>query len=187
MTTRHRLLTAVRAACLEPGVDVGSLTVADLARRSGVHRVTFYRHWPDVPAAVTEAFLEEMERLSTVDADEVAAAQDQAALSRVYEAALLAQLRTVRDHRAIYRVLFAWPSFIADALPRLRQRAALMVEAVERTGTPVPGAHDGLAADFVSGAALAVLAAWVRSDSEDVEGTTAEIVALMPSWWPRPR
>jgi AcrR family transcriptional regulator len=49
---------AVRAAALAvlAGEGMRALTVERLAEASGVSRSTIYRHWPDLPALVLEAF-----------------------------------------------------------------------------------------------------------------------------------
>jgi AcrR family transcriptional regulator len=183
-TTREQLLDAVRAAAFDGLLD--DLTASEVARRAGVHRVTFYRHWPDVQKAVIDAFAQEVDRLATVEEAPVEAARTTSELASVYDTALLHSLEEVLAHRSVYRTLFAWPAFAQRMREMLRSRAALMIAAVERTGTPVPGAASGMAAEFVAGASVGVHAAWAASDATDARAAATDVIALMPAWWPRP-
>jgi len=180
--TRDRLLAAVRAAVLEH--PLAELTPSEVARRAGVHRVTFYRHWPDLDAATLDAFTEELDRLSAVDDDTVAGRTDPAGLAQVYDGTLEGALTTILRERAAYRRLFAWPAFAERARTALRARAQRMVDTLTAAGHDVPGA-DGVAADVLAGASAAALAGWAASDDDDVVRRRDEIVAQLPSWWPR--
>ena len=182
-TTRDRLLDAVRESAFEGSLD--DLTPSSIARRAGTHRVTFYRFFADLQDAVMQAFTAEIDRLSSVDDERVAGVTSVEALARIYGGTLEESLVDIRDHRAVYRSLFATPAFQSHVLGVLRGRAATMVTTLERAGIPVPGAESGTAADFVGGASLSVLSAWAADERTDVAARAAEIIDQMPAWWPR--
>lgn len=182
-TTRERLLDAVRESAFEGSLD--DLTPSSVARRAGAHRVTFYRFWPDLQSALVEAFAAEIDRLSSVDDARVAGVTSVETLADIYDSTLEKSLVDIRDHRAVYRALFATPAFQSHVLGVLRERAATMVATLQRAGIRVPGAESGTAADFVGGASLAVLSAWAADERTDVVERAAEIIDQMPAWWPR--
>jgi len=182
-TTREKLLDAVRDAAFEG--SLGDLTPAAVARRAGIHRVTFYRYWPDIHLATIEAFAAEIDRLSAVEDETVRDLTATADLASVYDRTLERSLVEIRDHRSVYRTLFALPAFQSRALEVLRERSATMVATLQRSGTEVAGAESGTAADFLAGASLAVLTAWAADDTTDASSRVREILAQMPAWWPR--
>lgn len=183
LRTRALVFDAVRASLDERSLD--ALTVAELCRRAGVHRVTFYRHWPDVRAAAVDAFTDEIDRLAAIDPSIVAAAPDAAALAGHFEEALVAQLIEIRDHRGAYRTLLESPGFSRVLLDRLAARAAVAVQALVRLGAEVPGAASGIAAAHLAGGVVAASARWAGSDARDVEIAANEFLAQLPGWWPR--
>jgi AcrR family transcriptional regulator len=184
-TTRERLLVAVREAAFEGPLD--DLTPAEVARRAGAHRVTFYRFWPDIRSATIEAFTAEIDRLVTVRDEDIAGVSETAELARIYDVTLQRSLAEVRDHRPVYRALFAWPAFQTHAQKILRERAQLMITAMRAAGREVRGAESGTAAEFVAGASVAIYAAWAADDDLDVPTRARDIIDQMPAWWPRAR
>lgn len=183
MRTREKVLGAVRAALTEVPLD--ELTVAEICRRAGIHRVTFYGHWSDVRAAADDAFAEELDRLAAVDASFVPAVKDPAELAHRYERQLVAQLVEIRDQRAAWRALLESPSFARRLLERLSDRAQLAVDAFVGLGVAVPGAANGIAATHLAGGIVAASARWAQGDSDDVEAAAADFVDQVPAWWPR--
>lgn len=181
-TTRNRILDAVRDAAQDG--DIENLTPAEIARRAGVHRVTFYKFWPDAQTAEIEAFAEEIDHLVTADALLGNDAHSVTELAAVYDGILEKSLVEVRDRRPVYRVLFAWPAFHVRVHDALRARASLLVEALERSGIPVEGSASGTAAGFLAGASLGVLVAWAADDDTDAHHRALEVIQQMPPWWP---
>jgi len=181
--TRQRLLDAIREAAVEASLD--DLTPAGVARLAGAHRVTFYRFWPDMQAAIIEAFAAEVDRLVAVPDDAVAGVTDVAVLAGIYDGIMESSLAEVLARRDVYSTLFAWPAFHIHVHEVLRQRAQAMVETVSAAGAHVAGRESGTAAVFVAGASLSVFAAWAADDRRDVRTRAAEVVAQMPVWWPR--
>jgi AcrR family transcriptional regulator len=183
--SKELLLAAVREAAFELPLD--ALTPSEVARRAGAHRVTFYRHWPDIATAVIEAFTDEIDRLSAVDDAVVDTADDVSALAALYERTLVGALTEIQAQREVYRTLFGWPTFQERVRATLTERADTMVRALGRSGITVAGASDGTAAAFVGGASLGVLASWAADDAVDIAERAQTIIAQMPAWWPRTR
>jgi AcrR family transcriptional regulator len=181
--TRTLILQAVRDALAEASID--DLNVSELSRRAGVHRVTFYGHWPDVRSAASDAFADVMDRILTIGEADVAAAASANDLAPLYEGALLAQLVEIRDHRATYRSLFGWSVFSQRLYDSLAERADLAVDALVRLGIDVPGVDSGIAAAHIAGGLVAASARWANSDDADAEAMAQQILGQMPYWWPR--
>ena len=183
LRTRTLILQALRDAVAEVPLD--DLTVSELCRRAGVHRVTFYGHWPDVQAAASEAFAEVIDRLAAVDENDVADAATAVDLAVYYERALVAQLTEIRDHRAVYRSLAASPAFARRLLESLADRARLAVNALAALGVVVPGNDLGLATAHIAGGVVSASLYWASTDDDDVETAARIIYAQLPAWWPR--
>jgi len=166
--TRSRIAAA--AAALHEEVGVGKTTVADIARRAGVQRLTVYNHFPDLDAllpACSAHWLSEhpMPDLSPAFALENPVERLRAALTALYgwyrENAPMQ--RRIHGERATVPELDAWMARSADVA--LAELAA------------------GLAAGFdhPDGRALAALAldfwTWQRLDREGLDDDAA--AALM--------
>jgi AcrR family transcriptional regulator len=180
--SRKRLLGAVREA-LELG-PIDGLSVADICRRAGVNRATFYGHWPDARAAAIEALTEVVEAIATVDAAAITATSDLSALARLYETALAGQLARTAQDRALYRQLVDNPLFEQGLRSMLEHRAALAVEAMATAGAPVRGEATTAAAYLAGGVAAATLQ-WIRSDRTDIDAFARSMIDQLPGWWPR--
>jgi AcrR family transcriptional regulator len=183
LRSRTLILEAVRASVVDTPLD--QLSVTEICRRAGVHRVTFYGHWPDVRAATTDAFAEALDGITAVDDGLVAAATSPADLTGRYERALLNQIVEIRDHRQVYRTLAESSVFSARLRDLLLFRADLAVQSLVRVGATVPGAASGMAAAHLAGGVAAASAWWAQSDSDDVQTAHAEFIAQLPGWWPR--
>ena len=176
-------MQALRDAVAEVPLD--DLTVSELCRRAGVHRVTFYGHWPDVQAAASEAFAEVIDRLAAVDESDVAEASTPVELAVYYERALGAQLTEIREHRDVYRSLAASPAFARRLLEALADRAGLAVRALVGLGVVVPNGDVGLATAHIAGGVVSSTLYWASTDDDDVEMAARTIYAQLPAWWPR--
>gem|GEM_PF-1518111 len=181
LDARSRIALAVRESAYVTPLD--ELTASDVARLAGVHRVTFYRHWPDVSQALMDVFGDELERVSGVGPQQLEGVATAADLERVYDQALRGALSEVREHRSVYRVLFEWPPFRSQVLDRMVAHAETLIEALGGLGAVDPGVAgvDRLAtAAFIGGAAMASLAWWAYSDSDDEAHQAELMVGLYP-------
>ncbi|WP_460800765.1 TetR/AcrR family transcriptional regulator [Microbacterium sp. GXF6406] len=183
LRTREAIVAAIRDAVSE--VPLEALSVSEICRRAGVHRVTFYGHWPDASSAIIDAFASLIDRVAAVDVDIVAAARTPRELAARYEAALAGQFIQIIAHRPVYRALMASPAFEQELFRALHARAEAAIAALEALGTAVPGSGSGIAAAQLSGGVVAASTAWARSDQDDVDAVTVESIAQLPGWWPR--
>jgi AcrR family transcriptional regulator len=166
--TRARIAAA--AAALHGEVGVAKTTVADIARRAGVQRLTVYNHFPDLEAllpACTAHFLGEHPRpdLAAAFACEDPAERLRAALTALYgwyrETATM-QRRTFGE-RSTVPELDAWMAQSTD--PGLTELAVALSAGFERPGAR---ALVALALDFWT---------WQRLDREGLDDAAA--AALM--------
>ena len=162
--TRARIAAA--AAALHEEVGVARTTVADIARRAGVQRLTVYNHFPDLDAllpACTAHWLAEHPRpdLTPAFALEDPAERLRAVLTALYgwyrENA--AMQRRLLGERAIVPELDAWMAQSADA--PLAELAAGLSAGFDR---PDAQALVALALDFWT---------WRRLDREGLDDAAA--------------
>jgi AcrR family transcriptional regulator len=184
LRSRRLLIDALLALLVERPLE--ELTVAELCRRAGVNRATFYGHWADQRALASEAFTELIDRLAEVTQDELGELDDPSAAGR-YHDSLRGQLRYVAEHRTTFRALFgsdADAGFRRALTDALEGRAVLAVRMwVERGVAPADTPPEF--AVYLAGGLVAVLGRWAASDDEDVAGTARRIEWLLPDWWPR--
>ena len=134
--TRARIAAA--AAALHEEVGVANTTVADIARRAGVQRLTVYNHFPDLEAllpACTAHFLAEHPR---PDPEPALALADRAERVRAVLASLYGwyretapMQRRVLGERASVPALDAWLSRSRD--PMLAGLADRLADGFDRT------------------------------------------------------
>ncbi|UCM86654.1 TetR/AcrR family transcriptional regulator [Streptomyces marincola] len=184
--TRERLTNAFRDALPETSLD--QLSVAEICRRAGVHRVTFYGHWPDIRSLAAEVFAQSVDRLARVPQDVISAAAGPADLAAAYERALRGQLREILDQRAAYRALFTSDTdagFRRRLEAAQRERALAAIRELTRLGVAVPGAAAGYPAGYIAGGVVTAFETWALGDATDVEAAATDIAAQLPHWWPR--
>jgi AcrR family transcriptional regulator len=166
--TRARIAAA--AAALHEEVGVGRTTVADIARRAGVQRLTVYNHFPDLETllpACTAHWLAEhplpdpMPALALADPVERLRATLTALYGWYRENAPMQ--RRMLGERASVAELDAWMAQSSDAT--LAALASMLVAGLER---PDAGALVALALDFWT---------WQRLDREGLDDDAA--AALM--------
>jgi AcrR family transcriptional regulator len=158
--TRARIAAA--AASLHREVGVAKTTVADIARRAGVQRLTVYNHFPDLATllpACSEHWLAEspMPDLAPAFALEDPAERLRTALGLLYGwyRDTAPMLRAVFGERAAVPELDAWLAQSADAM--LAELAARLSEGFDR-------ALVALALDFWT---------WQRLDREGLDDAAA--------------
>ena len=162
--TRERIAAA--ASALHEELGIAKTTVADIARRAGVQRLTVYNHFPDLHAllpACTAHWLAEHPR---PDLEPAVALEDPAERLRAVLTALYGwyrenapMQRRVLGERATVPELDAWLARSADA--RLAQLAARLSSGFDR---PDARALVALALDFWT---------WQRLDGEGLDDDAA--------------
>jgi AcrR family transcriptional regulator len=166
-----RVRIAAAAAALHEAVGIAKTTVADIARRAGVQRLTVYNHFPDLEALLPACTAHWRAEHPRPDLEPVFALEDpierlRAALSALYgwyrETAPMQ--RRVFGERSTVPELDAWMAQSTD--PMLAELAAGLSAGFDR-----PAAHAlvGLALDFWT---------WQRLDREGLDdAATAELMA----------
>ncbi len=162
--TRARIAAA--AAALHEEVGVGRTTVADIARRAGVQRLTVYNHFPDLETLLPACSAHWLEEHPFPDLEPAFAHEDPAERLRAVLTALYGwyrdnapMQRRVHGERATVPELDAWMARSSDQL-----LAALATR---------------LAADFKQADARALVAlalgfwTWDRLDREGLDAAAA--------------
>lgn len=184
LRSRRLLVDALLALLAERPLE--EVTVAELCRRAGVNRATFYGHWADQRALASEAFTELVDRLAEVPHEELGSLDDPHAAQR-YHDSLRGQLRYVAEHRTTFRALFgsaADAGFRRSLTTALERRADLAVRLWVDRGVAPADTPDELGS-YVAGGLVAVLGRWAASEDEDVDATARRVEQLLPTWWPR--
>lgn len=184
--TREKVMAAFLEAA--PELSLENLTVAELCRRAGVHRVTFYAHWPDIDTLAVEVFAELIDRIADVPDTVADAAGSAADLSATYLRALRLELAGIREHRATFNSLFSSnnDAGLRRHLTAVHQaRAELAIEHLKQHGVTVPDGPHGYAAAFIAGGVVAALAMWAAASDDDLAKAAQAIEAQLPAWWPR--
>jgi AcrR family transcriptional regulator len=162
--TRARIAAA--AAALHEEVGVAKTTVADIARRAGVQRLTVYNHFPDLEALLPACSAHWLAENPLPDLEPVAAIEDSADRLRAALTALYGWYRgtapmqgRLRGERASVPELDAWMAQSSD--PLLAALADRFAEGFER---PEAQALVALALDFWT---------WQRLDREGLDDAGA--------------
>jgi len=160
-------------------VPIGQVSVAEICRRAGVTRDTFYRHAETPVALLAEALGEELsEILAEVGGlDSLTSAEE-----------LL--LTHVRDRRDLYRGALE-PSLAAPLRANLERAIAAGLEdwlrrhpGIEPVAVADGAGHD-IAVAYAAGGTVAAIEVWLRSGAEDVAQAAGAILAASPQWWLR--
>jgi AcrR family transcriptional regulator len=166
--TRARIAAA--AASLHQEVGIANTTVADIARRAGVQRLTVYNHFPDLEALLPACTAHWMGEHPLPDLEPVIALTDPGERLRAALTALYGWYRETRPmqqrvfgERASVPELDAWMAQSADRL--LGELAAALSAGFDR---PDARALVALALDFWT---------WQRLDREGLDDAAA--AALM--------
>jgi AcrR family transcriptional regulator len=166
--TRDRIAAA--AAALHEEVGIGKTTVADIARRAGVQRLTVYNHFTDLDALLPACTAHWLTANPMPDLGPALALGDPAQRLRAVLAALYgwyretaSMQRRVHGERATVPELDAWMARSSD--PMLAELAGALAEGLER---PDARALVAVALDFWT---------WSRLDREGMADDAA--AALM--------
>lgn len=162
--TRARIAAA--AAALHQEVGIARTTVADIARRAGVQRLTVYNHFPDLRALLPACSAHWLAEHPRPDLDAAFALDDPAQRLRAALTALYGwyretapMQRQVFGERAAVPELDAWMAQSAD--PMLAELAAGLAAGLDR---PDARALVALALDFWT---------WQRLDREGLDDAAA--------------
>lgn len=162
--TRARIAAA--AAALHEEVGVAKTTVADIARRAGVQRLTVYNHFPDLEALLPACSAHWLAEHPLPDLEPAFALADPAERLRAVLASLYGwyrenapMQRRMRGERATVPELDAWMAQSSDVL--LAQLAADLAAGFDR---PDAKALAALALDFWT---------WQRLDREGLDDAAA--------------
>jgi AcrR family transcriptional regulator len=162
--TRARIAAA--AAALHEEVGIGKTTVADIARRAGVQRLTVYNHFPDLQTLLPACSAHWLTEHPLPDLEPAFAPEDPAERVRAVLTALYGwyrenapMQRRVHGERATVPELDAWMAQSSDAL--LAHFAMRLAAGLDR-----PDAHAlvALALDFWT---------WQRLDREGLDDAAA--------------
>ena len=168
-------------------VGLSELTVAEICRGAGIHRVTFYGHWPDIRSLAVDALGDVVDRLAGVPDEVVLSASSPRLLTSAYHGALRSQLAELREHRSVYRELLApdFAAFRSRIETGLRDRAEDAIAHLATMGVAVGGQDTRYPAITVAAAVTACFVDWTFSDDTDVEFASAAIMQQLPAWWPQ--
>jgi len=176
--TRERIAAA--AASLHEEVGVARTTVADIARRAGVQRLTVYNHFPDLETLLPACTAHWMAEHPLPDLGSALALEDpvdrlRAALTALYgwyrENASMQQ--RMRGERATVPELDAWMAQSSDLT--LAELATALAAGFER---PHARALVALALDFWT---------WRRLDAEGLDDEAAALMAAAVACAPAAR
>jgi AcrR family transcriptional regulator len=174
---------AVREALREVALD--ELTVAEVCRRAGVGRPSFYTHFASIPAVVAQMLTAEIDDelpihdLGAVDSDGI-----EPAIMLNFAAAL----HLVARDRDLYRAAFASTS--SGVLRRVLEKAIetrvrnIILIWLERG--LVEHVDMEVAVPFAAGGIANALEAWAFDDATDAADRARAIRDQMPRWWPFP-
>ncbi len=167
--TRQALREALMDLARERDVD--EISVADLAESAGINRSTFYQHYRDKGVLLADVFdAVTQETMQSVTAD-----LGPADLRQV----LATYLRHVQENLTLYRRIFS-DAVSAGVQARLRERLeGLLLTRMDRGQTSVGGLPFPVAAASITGAAVAIIAAWVQSDRPAPAAEVAEWIWQM--------
>ncbi|SBT42930.1 TetR/AcrR family transcriptional regulator [Micromonospora auratinigra] len=159
--TREALRATVRRMAHDG--DLASVTVSEVARRSGINRATVYLHYRDREALLLDAMEEavgEILEAALRCSRELAATGPDADAPPGHLVRLFAHLA---DNRPLYRGLLG-PHGSPACLDRLRELLAEgWRQQLARDGATVDGLPTGLHAAFLAGALHGVIVEWIAA------------------------
>lgn len=184
LRTRQSLVTALLKSVEAKGLE--NISVSELCREAGVHRTTFYGHWADITSFAADVFVGFIDDLARVGDELNEAGTDLERMQSTYERSLDRQLDHIREHRVLYRSLFAstHDAGFRRALALSMHRRAL--DAIERwrsAGVEV-AADASLQAVYIAGGTVSSLAYWAASDDDDHTELSRTMFGMLPAWWP---
>ena len=182
-----RTVAAVEAAVREAlrEVPLDDLTVAEVCRRAGIGRPSFYTHFDSIPELVAQMLTAEIDdELPIPDVESVDADRIEPTLTVNFAAAL----QLVARDRELYRAAFASAS--SGVLRRVLEQAIAIrvrnIVLIWQDRGLVAGVDMDVAVPFAAGGIARALEAWAFDDATDAVGRARAIRDQMPRWWPIP-
>jgi len=182
-----RTVAAVEAAVREAlrEVPLDDLTVAEVCRRAGIGRPSFYTHFDSIPELVAQMLTAEIDdELPIPDVKSVDADRIEPTLTVNFAAAL----QLVARDRELYRAAFASAS--SGVLRRVLEQAIAVrvrnIVLIWQDRGLVAGVDMDVAVPFAAGGIARALEAWAFDDATDAVGRARAIRDQMPRWWPIP-
>lgn len=174
---------AVREALREIPLD--DLTVAEVCRRAGVGRPSFYTHFASIPELVAGILTAEVDdSLPIPDVELMATERIEPELRENFTAAL----ELVARDRDLYRAALASASsgVVRGALEQaLGTRVHNIIRIWQERG--IVGDVDlAVAVPFATGGITRAIEAWAFDDATDARARADAITEQMPRWWPFP-
>lgn len=158
--TREALHATVREMARDG--DLASVTVSEVARRSGINRATVYLHYRDREALLLDAM---EEAVGEILAAALRCSRDLATVRDSGDTPLhlILLFEHLAGNRVVYRGMMGphgSPAFVT----RLRELLAEGWRQLERDSDTASGLPPGLYAAFVAGALLGVIVEWILAD-----------------------
>ena len=182
-----RTVAAVEAAVREAlrEVPLDDLTVAEVCRRAGIGRPSFYTHFDSIPELVAQMLTAEIDdELPIPDVESVDADRIEPTLTVNFAAAL----QLVARDRELYRAAFASAS--SGVLRRVLEQAIAVrvrnIVLIWQDRGLVAVVDMDVAVPFAAGGIARALEAWAFDDATDAVGRARAIRDQMPRWWPIP-
>lgn len=184
--TRTDLLSAAFAVVAEVGVD--ATTIAEVARRAGRNRSTFYAHAPTVLALLESALAEELldgcdEQIARIDARDPGA---------VTQALIVGMLEHLESREALYQWAFREETASRGLQQALHDAFAINIVQLLNAGPLIlPGtagdqtdAHR-TAVEYITAGVVASMLEWLRVPAPRSHTAFLELLRLLlPGWWP---
>lgn len=175
--------SAVREALRELALD--DLTVAEVCRRAGVGRPSFYTHFASIPELVSQILTAEIDDVLPIEGvDEIATELIEPMITENFAAAL----ELVAQDRTLYRAAFAASSsgVLRGALENAMGTRVRNIILIWQQRGVVGDVDLAVAVPFVSGGVARALEAWAFEDGTDSAARARAIRDEMPRWWPFP-
>jgi AcrR family transcriptional regulator len=182
-----RTVAAIEAAVREAlrEIPLDELTVAEICRRAGVGRPSFYTHFASIPELVARMLTAEVdEELPIPEVDRV----DDAHLERALTANLATALESVARDRVLYRAVFASASsgVLQRVLGEAMETRVRNIIVIWQDRGLVGDVDLAVAVPFAAGGITRALEAWAFEDATDAADRARGIRDQMPRWWPVP-
>ncbi|WP_423918703.1 TetR/AcrR family transcriptional regulator [Frigoribacterium sp. 2-23] len=179
--TTKALHTAIVELASEKAVS--TITVADVTRRAGINRATFYSHATSPGSLLTDVLTPELDAIRTDDL----ALRETGAVSGAE--ATRRGLERVVDHVVRYRDLYrlALPDQLDASTHRALAQHFEKSSVVHLESLPEGSRPEGLsvhiAAGFFAHALVGAIAAWLGGKRTSRKALLDTILAMTPTWW----
>lgn len=174
---------AVREALLEVPLD--QLSVAEVCRRAGVKRPSFYTHFGSIPELVARILTSEIDDVLPIEnVEDVATELIEPGITVNFGAAL----ELVARDRALYRVAYTAASsgVLRGVLDRAIEERVRNIILIWQERGAVGEIDLEIAVAVATGGISRAVEAWAFDDATDATDRARAIRDQMPRWWPFP-